>query len=244
MNERVFAHQPTRPSALQPRPLLCASRGSRWRDRRVRIVSVAPPPGEGATAITPHSVGCYPETRGPSREESPGTSPASPWLSVLETLAEVTLPPPPKTLEGSTRQGGKMRELGTSPCKSWRLPLPTRRLEPSPLKSRHALRHPVSTHIQHQGELHHTGWSCAGIWEALTRHEPIVQGRISKWTEGKHRVQGFAWTTDHSPAQTRDLLGMLVREGRSREGRGSGLCSLAREQYCSKNPLGTVCRGE
>lgn len=38
--------------------------------------------------------------------------------------------------------------------------------------------------------------------------------------------------------------GTLVGEGRSREGRGSGLCSLAREQYCSKNPLGTVCRGE
>lgn len=28
-----------------------------------------------------------------------------------------------------------MRELGTSPCRSWRLPLPTRRLEPSPLKA-------------------------------------------------------------------------------------------------------------
>jgi hypothetical protein len=26
----------------------------------------------------------------------------------------------------------------------------------------------------------------------------------------------------------------------SRDNRGSGLCSLAGEQYCSKNPLGTV----
>lgn len=173
-------------------------------------MSVAPPSGEGATVITPHSLGCYPETRGPSREESPGTSPTSPWLSVPETLGEVTPPPPPRTLEGSTRQGGKMREVGASPCKSWGLPLPTRRLQPSPLK---APQHPVSTHIQHQGELHHTGWSCAGIREALKRYEPVVQGRISKWMEGEHRVQGFAWTADHSPAETRDLLGDAGRGG-------------------------------
>lgn len=97
-----------------------------------------------------------------------------------------------------------------------------RKLEASPAnpetaalssQSRHAPQHPVSTQIQHQGELHHMGWSCAGIWEALKRYEPIVQGRISKWMDGKHRVQGFAWTADHSPAQTQDLLGNAGQGG-------------------------------
>lgn len=176
-------------------------------------MSVAPPSGEGATVITPHSLGCYPETCGPSRQESPGTSPTSPWLSVLETLGEVT-PPPHSQDSGRIHQAGRQDERTGD--------FPVQKLEASPAnpetgalssQSRHAPRHPVSTHIQHQGELHHTGWSCAGIWEALTRHEPIVQGRISKWMEGKHRMQGFAWTADHSPAQTRDLLGDAGRGG-------------------------------
>lgn len=35
-----------------------------------------------------------------------------------------------------------------------------------------------------------------------------------------------------------------IGEGVSREGRGSGLYSVAKEQHCSKNPLGTVSGGE
>ena len=53
-------------------------------------MSVTPPSGEGAAAITLHSLGCHQETRGPSREGSPQTSPTSPWLRVLETRGEVT----------------------------------------------------------------------------------------------------------------------------------------------------------
>ena len=145
---------------------------------------------EGATVITPHSLGCYPETRGPSREESPGTSPASPWLSVLETLGEVTPPPHPQD-SGRIHQAGRQDERTGD--------FPVQKLEASPAnpetgalssQSRHAPRHPVSTHIQHQGELHHTGWSCAGIWEALTRREPIVQGNI-KVDGGQASHAGF-----------------------------------------------------
>lgn len=79
-------------------------------------------------------------------------------------------------------------------------------------------------------------------------NEPTVQKRISKWREGKCQAQGQSRTTNHSPLQAggpaEERLGAVEEKEVSREGRGSGLCSLAREQYCSKNPLGTVSGGE
>lgn len=151
-------------------------------------MSVAPPSGEGATVITPHSLGCYPETRGPSREESPGTSPTSPWLSVLETLGEVTPPPIPglwKDPPGRRQRSGgfPMQKLGASLANPETAALSS--------QSRHAPQHPVSTHIQHQGELHHTGWSCAGIWEALKRYEPRCPGQDIKVDGGQASRAGF-----------------------------------------------------
>lgn len=57
-------------------------------------MSVAPPSGEGAAAITLHSLGCHRETQlvGPSGDGSPQTLPTTPCLRVLETLGEVSHP--------------------------------------------------------------------------------------------------------------------------------------------------------
>lgn len=78
---------------------------------------------------------------------------------------------------------------------------------------------------------------------------PLAKGGYQSGGKAHTKVKNFlgplpaALSVVESGSQG-DAGGGGACQGVSREGRGSGLCSLARELYCSKNPLGTVSGGE